>query len=257
MHSLASVGFDRPTMSGHECADEAVLLELEGVSSGYEGRAVTLAVNLRLRLGSFTGLLGVNGSGKTTLLKTIAGILQPVTGKVVFRDINGHAPVLGYVPQREAFDPIFLFSASEVVAMGAQRGFKSGRLSRVKESTLTEQCLSRCGVADLAGQRFSELSGGQKQRMLIARALVAQPDFLLLDEPTAGIDAAASAGIGDLLRELNVQGMTILMVNHELDVVRKLAGEIIWLRRTSVVQGPAADLLSKERAAELFELNLG
>lgn len=244
-------------MSGHERADETVLLELEGVSSGYEGRAVTPPVNLHLRCGSFTGLLGVNGSGKTTLLKTIAGILQPVAGKVVFRNINGHEPVLGYVPQREAFDPIFLFSASEVVAMGAQRGFKSGRLSRGKETTLTGQCLSRCGVADLEGRRFSELSGGQKQRVLIARALAAEPDFLLLDEPTAGIDAAASAGIGELLRELNTQGMTILMVNHELDVVRKLTSEIIWLRRTGVIHGATAGLLSKERVAELFELNLG
>jgi ABC-type Mn2+/Zn2+ transport system ATPase subunit len=247
---VAAVGFDAASMSRPQ--NDGVLLELDGVSAGYEGRAIVSNVSLRLRHGVFAGLLGANGSGKTTLLKTIAGILPPVTGRVSFCKSHAHPPLLGYVPQREAFDPIFLFSAREVVAMGRQR-----RSTRGESARMVENCLQRCGAADFAGRRFSELSGGQKQRVLIARALAAEPDFLLLDEPTAGIDAAASEGIGQLLHELHGQGMTVLMVNHELDVVRRLADEVIWLRRGEILHGPAAELLTTGRAAELLELRLG
>ena len=111
--------------------------------------------------------------------------------------------------------------------------------------------LERTGAANLAHQRFAEISGGQKQRVLIARALVAKPDLLLLDEPTAGVDAPATAAITELLQRLNTEGMTIMMVNHDLPVVRSVARTVWWVRDGNLEQGRAGEMLSRERIEEL------
>ena len=113
------------------------------------------------------------------------------------------------------------------------------------------QALERTGAADLAHKRFAEISGGQKQRVLIARALVADPDLLLLDEPTAGVDAPAVKAITELLQQWNSHGMTILMVNHDLPVVRAVARTVWWVREGTVEQGTAAEMLSRERIEHL------
>ena len=110
---------------------------------------------------------------------------------------------------------------------------------------------------DLSGKNFSQLSGGQRQRVLIARALTAKPDFLLLDEPTAGIDAAATQAIMELLRRLHEQQrLTILMVNHDLTAVRKAVEEVIWLHQGKVLFGPVGELLSREKIEEIMELEI-
>ena len=226
-------------------------MELQGVAVGYDRHAVLAGLDLQIARGTFTGLLGTNGSGKTTLLKTIAGILPPLAGSVTF-----HAPaVLGYVPQRDQLDSVFLFSAFEVALMGVCGRVGAGRGIDRTERERVQDCLRQTGADGFARERFAELSGGQKQRVLIARALAAQADFLLLDEPTAGIDAAATKAIMELLVQLHRErGLTILMVNHDLAAVRQTAQHIIWVRDGKLLQGPTAELLQRDQIEALLQL---
>lgn len=228
-------------------------MTLAGVAVGYDRHAVLSGLDLGIARGSFVGLLGANGSGKTTLLKTIAGVLRPLAGKVSF-----HAPAtLGYVPQRDQLDPVFIFSAFEVALMGVCGRIGAGRFIPRAERERVHECLRQTGADTFARQRFSELSGGQKQRVLIARALAAQADFLLLDEPTAGIDAAATQAIMDLLVKLNRErGLTILMVNHDLVAMRKTVQEIVWLHHGNILRGPVEELLQRQKIEEILQLQL-
>ena len=226
-------------------------MELQGVAVGYDRHAVLAGLDLQIARGTFTGLLGTNGSGKTTLLKTIAGILPPLAGSVTF-----HPPaVLGYVPQRDQLDSVFLFSAFEVALMGVCGRVGAGRRIGSAERGRVLDCLRQTGADGFARERFAELSGGQKQRVLIARALAAQADFLLLDEPTAGIDAAATKAIMELLVQLHRErSLTILMVNHDLAAVRQTAQHIIWVRDGKLLQGPTAELLQRDQIEALLQL---
>jgi ABC-type Mn2+/Zn2+ transport system ATPase subunit len=222
---------------------------------GYGRKAVLPEVNLSLGRGSFTGLLGPNGSGKSTLLKTVLGILPPMSGRICLHPVNGHEPVLGYVPQRESLDPIYLLSAFEVVLMGVCGRVGPGRFISKAERDWARECLAQTGAASLAGKLFSELSGGQKQRVLMARALVTKPDLLMLDEPISGIDASASRSIMELLRELHQkQQQSILMVSHDLNTVRQYAHHVIWLHDGHVLHGPVSELLSREKIEEILDL---
>jgi ABC-type Mn2+/Zn2+ transport system ATPase subunit len=227
------------------------ILELRGVAVGYDRRALLRDLDFRIARGSFTGLLGANGSGKTTVLKTIAGILPPVAGQVTF-----HPPAtLGYVPQRDQLDSIFIFSALEVALMGVCGRIGAGRRIPRAERDHVRDCLRQTGAESFARQRFSELSGGQKQRVLIARALASRADFLILDEPTAGVDAAATNAIIDLLVRLNREKhLTIVMVNHDFAAVRRSADRVIWLHQGTVLQGSVGELLQRDRIEELLQL---
>ncbi|MDB6035745.1 MAG: manganese transporter ATP-binding protein [Verrucomicrobiales bacterium] len=233
------------------------LITLQEVGVGYDRQAVLRGVNLQIRRGTFTGLLGANGTGKSTLLKTLVGIIPAVEGVIQLGNVEGHPAVFGYVPQREALDPIFLLSSFEVVLMGACGRVGPGRRFSHGEKDLAHDCLRRTGADQLSRKRFSQLSGGQKQRVLIARALAARPDMLLLDEPTAGIDTAATQAIMELLRQLHrEQKLTILMVNHDLPVVRRYVDEVIWLHEGKVLQGSVQELLSREKVEQILDLEL-
>ncbi|HYT59412.1 MAG TPA: metal ABC transporter ATP-binding protein [Haliangiales bacterium] len=236
---------------------EESVLALENLAVGYGRRVILPEVNLRLQRGSFTGLLGANGSGKSTLLKTILGILPPLQGRIVLHPVDGRAPVLGYMPQRESLDPIYPLSSFEVVLMAACGRVGPGRFIDQAERDFTRQCLAETGAADLAPKLFSQLSGGQKQRVLMARALATKPDFLFLDEPTAGIDAQATRGVMEVLKEIHDQHrQTILMVSHDLTTVRQYAEEVIWLHEGKIIHGTVRELLTRDKIEELLSLEL-
>jgi ABC-type Mn2+/Zn2+ transport system ATPase subunit len=123
------------------------------------------------------------------------------------------------------------------------------------EKDFAHECLHMTGAGELARRRFAELSGGQQQRVLIARALMTRPDLLVLDEPTTGIDAGAAQDILNTLQQLNSEReLTILMVSHDLMLVRRYVPEVIWLHQGKVLHGPVKELLSRERIEEFMEL---
>jgi ABC-type Mn2+/Zn2+ transport system ATPase subunit len=233
------------------------MLSLKNVAVGYGRRVVLSNVNLTLRRGSFTGLLGANGSGKSTLLKTILGILPPVEGEVILDQVEGRPPVLGYMPQRESLDPIYPLSSFEIVLMAACGRVGPGRFIDRAERRLARRCLVETGTADLGGKLYSHLSGGQKQRVLMARALATRPEFMLLDEPTASIDASATRAVMDVLKRIHRERqLTVLLVSHDLTAVRQYAEDVIWLHEGKLLHGPVTELLTREKIEELMSLEL-
>lgn len=229
-------------------------VRLDKVSAGYHRKPVLEQVSLQIPYGSFAALLGANGSGKTTLLKTVAGILPPLAGSIDFTPIAGRRPGLGFVPQRESLDPHYPLTSLDVVLMGALGRIGPGRPIPKEEKEFARSCLKRVGAERITQRMFAELSGGQKQKVLVARALVTRPDALLLDEPTAGLDAATAQEIMELFAELNrSHGMTLLMVNHDLSAVRRYAREVIWLRNGGALQGTVQEMITPERFEQLLE----
>jgi len=192
------------------------LLRVEEADFGYDGRPVVRRACLEVWPREFVVLLGSNGSGKTTLLRGLLGFLPPLAGRVTRRP----GLRIGYVPQRETLDPLYPLSAFHVARLGAWRDLPFWRLGGARERALTRDALAACRAAELAGRRYGELSGGQRQRVLLARALASEPELLLLDEPTAGIDPEAEEGILDLLRELReAHGLAIWMVTHHVHTI--------------------------------------
>ena len=210
-------------------------------------------ISLSIDRASFTAILGVNGSGKSTLLKTILGLIPPVAGRIETAS-SGGPPVFGYVPQSIQFDPIYLLTGFDVALMGVYGRVGPGRIVPPGERDFTRECLQAAGAEEFARKRFAELSGGQKQRVLIARALATRPDILVLDEPTAGVDREATTAVLEFIARIRrEQGITVLLVTHDFASARHYAEQVIWLHEGTVLYGPAAELLSVERMAEMFE----
>jgi len=232
----------------------APIITLDSLAIGYDGRAVLSGISLSIERGSFTAILGANGSGKSTLLKTLLGLQPPVAGKI---EIAAPA-VFGYVPQAIEFDPLFLLTGFEVALMGVYGRIHAGHFVPQNERAFVRECLRATGAEAFARKKFSELSGGQKQRVLIARALATKPDLLVLDEPTAGVDVAATHSLLEFISQIHVEKkLTILLVTHDLPLVRKHAQQVIWLHQGNILRGTAMELLSRERMAEIFEMEVG
>ena len=176
-------------------------LSLEHVAVGYGRRVVLPDVNLASRAGALPACSARMALANPPSSKLYLGILPPVNGRIVLHPVAGRPLVLGYMPQRESLDPIYPLSSFEVVLMGVCGRVKPGFRIAGVEKDWAHQCLRETGADQLSRKLFSELSGGQKQRILMARALATRPDILLLDEPTAGIDAVATNAIMELLEK--------------------------------------------------------
>ena len=234
------------------------LIEFKHASVGYGSRAVLTGVELSIQHGDFYGILGHNGSGKTTLLKTLLGLIPPVKGGFVARGLHGGAPRYGYVPQKEKLDAIYPLSAYEVAAMGAYRKVQLlQRLRGKSPEAHVRKCLKECGAYELANQRYSDLSGGQKQRVLIARALAAEPEVLVLDEPLAGIDITTQTALLELFGHFKKERkLTILMVSHRIQREKGLFTHVAWCEDGKVHAGTVEQMLSQESLAHIFESEL-
>ncbi len=229
-------------------------ITLQDVDVGYRSRPLFRGLNLRIEQRSFHAILGANGSGKSTLLKTIAGIIPPLRGSVEYGE---GARVIGYVPQKESLDPLYLFSAFDVALMGACRKIGPGRRIGQEARAQAERMLALTGATEFKDRLYSQLSGGQKQRTLIARALMTEPEILILDEPTAGVDPAASETILQLLLHLQQShSMTLLLVTHDLPLVRRHVRAAIWVKDGGIEQGAVAEMLAPKRIGELLGIEL-
>ncbi|MGZ4111883.1 MAG: metal ABC transporter ATP-binding protein, partial [Tumebacillaceae bacterium] len=192
------------------------LAEIRDVMFGYGHVPVLEGLNLQINSGEFIGLTGPNGSAKTTTLKLLLGLLQPQRGKVMLsrRGEDGKSVVVGYVPQQiSSFNAGFPSTVQELVRSGLftrKRWF--GFLPK-EELERIDHVLEQVGMADLRKRKIGELSGGQKQRVCLARALVLEPDLLVLDEPTTGMDVTARSTFYDLVEhQVRAHGRSVLMV---------------------------------------------
>jgi ABC-type Mn2+/Zn2+ transport system ATPase subunit len=233
------------------------LIALEDLAIGYDGHTVLSGISLSIERSSFTAILGANGSGKSTLLKTLLRLQEPVGGRTRVAPTENRPTVFGYVPQSIQFDPLYPLTGFDVALMGTYGRLRPGRLVRESDRTTVRECLRACAADGFARKKFSELSGGQKQRVLIARALATKPDVLVLDEPTAGVDAVATRALLEFISQIHQEKkLTILLVTHDLPLVRKHAQQVIWLHQGKILHGTAAELLTRERMAEIFEMEI-
>jgi zinc transport system ATP-binding protein len=209
------------------------IVELTDLCFSYGGQEVLTEVNLTVRAGDFVSIVGPNGGGKTTLIKLILGLLQPSRGTI---RINGKTPgkggaLIGYVPQQINHNLNFPASALDVVLMGKHdpsRRWPFFRNGHDRSAALA--ALDKMGMGRYTERKITDLSGGQRQRVLIARALVTDPELLVLDEPTASIDTKGQTDFLNLLKELNRE-LTILMVSHDLLVVSAYAKSIACVNK--------------------------
>jgi len=224
-----------------------------GLTYTVDGHTLLEGVTFRIAAGEYVGIIGPNGGGKTTLIKLLLGLLKPTQGEVrVFGKSPDSGSVrrrIGYVPQRVGqLERQFPATVGEIVASGNTAGMKSTGAQAV------QRALELVGVANLRDRVIGTLSGGERQRVFIARALVAQPEVLILDEPTAGVDVGAQESFYDLLARLNTEHkLTVIFVTHDVDFIAHAANKVICLNRRLVCFGaPHAVLQSGELVEALY-----
>jgi len=227
------------------------MLAFDHADLGYGRRRVLTDLNLILNEGDFWGIVGPNGAGKTTILKAMLGILKPMGGQVRRNPTARFA----YVPQRQFMDEVFPLTVMDVALMGRYTlmGVFGRPRKRDRDSVL--ECLGHAGIADLAARPYRELSGGQKQRTLIARALAAEPQALILDEPTNDMDIGSEHAIMELLKHLHDEdNITIVIVSHLLNVVANYARRLALIDGGLRIVGTTDDVLSSANLSDIYEL---
>jgi ABC-type Mn2+/Zn2+ transport system ATPase subunit len=223
--------------------------ELVQVTVRYQELVALENVTLRILRGEFLAVIGPNGSGKTTLVKTILGLVEPAAGTV---RLFGKAPgelgrewwgKVGYVPQLAHIDPRFPIGVFDAVMMGRYGQVGLIRRPGPRDKEAARRALARVGLADLARRQIGRLSGGQRQRVLIARALATEPELLILDEPTTGVDVGTTEGLFDLLDGFHREGMTVVVVSHDVGVVAQHVDQVACVNRRLVAHGRPAEVL--------------
>jgi len=204
-------------------------LTVSDLSIGYDGVAILDDLNFSVEAGSYLCIVGENGTGKSTLLKTISNLQKPVFGDVSFSVPRRE---IGYLPQQTAAQYDFPATVDEVVATGALSHGKWYRpFYSKREKELIAWAIARTNIADIKEKCFRELSGGQQRRVLLARALAAAKNFIILDEPTAGLDPDAVKDFYELLEKINREdNVTIVMVTHDIENAAKYASHILHLQ---------------------------
>lgn len=231
------------------------LIELKDVAFGYGKTSVLKEINLHIHPGQFAALVGPSGAGKTSLLKLILGTLQPTHGQVTMRrDEAGRSrPRIGYVPQLETVDWNFPVTVGQVVLMGRTSHATLWPWPSRTDRRLMAAMLEQLGLDNLMNRHIRDLSGGQQQRVFLARALISQPDILVLDEPTSGVDMRTAENVLHLLADLNRQGMTILITTHDLNAAAAHLPWVICLNRAIIAQGPPEVVFTEPVLNETYQ----
>ncbi|MBI5632237.1 MAG: metal ABC transporter ATP-binding protein [Nitrospirae bacterium] len=231
------------------------IVEARDLSVAFDGRQVLSGVNFSIRQGDYIGLVGPNGSGKSTLIKCMLGLIRSSHGAI---SLFGSAPVemknrerIGYLPQRmDFFNPRFPTTVTEVISQGLIATRRAGKSSGREE---IEKVIELLDLLGLRNRLIGELSGGQQQRVIIARALVNEPDFLILDEPTSALDPEVRESFFELLHELNEKKRaTIVLVTHDIGGVGQYATKLMYLDKKVIFFGGFDEFCHSENMASFF-----
>jgi len=228
------------------------IIKLSQINFKYQHNLILEDINLEIKKGDFLGLVGPNGGGKTTLIKIILGLLTPNQGQVeIFgQDINKFSDwsKIGYVPQKNSADTFqFPISVKEIVALGrlSQKRFFDHLNSQ--DQKIIDQSLQDVDLLTHKNSLISELSGGQQQRVFIARALASQPQLLILDEPTTGVDSQTQVNFYSLLRKFNQKmGITIILISHDIEMITKEVTRVACINTKLTCHLDTADYLSSD-----------
>ncbi len=238
------------------------LLDVHGLSVEIGKRSILDKVNLHVEPGQFIALVGANGSGKTSLLKAINGILPASQGEIIFsgKALQAYhsselASRLAYLPQGNQF--FWPVSVENLIMLGRLPCLKPWQSAGDQDYEKLVQVMHYCDVTDLAKRRISELSGGERARVMLARALVAEPELLLADEAIAGLDPEHQLQILQLFQDLVRQGMSIILVIHDLSLAVRYC-EFFYLLKSGKMhaQGTAHKVLTEDNMASVFNIRL-
>jgi ABC-type Mn/Zn transport systems, ATPase component len=222
------------------------IVEVHDLTVAYNQKPVLWDIELEIPRGRLAAIVGPNGAGKTTLLKSILGLIKPISGQVIFNDLNG-APItklknrIGYVPQSESVDWDFPATVFDVVLMG--RYGHIGWIKRPKKEDKQKalEIIKKVGLEEYADRQISQLSGGQQQRVFLARALVQDAEIYFMDEPFKGVDAKTEKVIIDLLKKLQDSGKTVIVVHHDLQTVPEYFDWVTLINLQIIANGPVSE----------------
>jgi ABC-type Mn2+/Zn2+ transport system ATPase subunit len=237
-----------------DAATGPVTVAVDGVSAGYGRRPALTDVSLEVRAGSLLAVIGPNGAGKSTLLKLIAGLIRPSAGRltVLGEPPGAAARSVAYLPQAEAVDWEFPLTVTEVVMMGRYARLGIGREPRAVDRARVADALETVGMADAARRQIGALSGGQRRRVFLARALAAEPELYLLDEPVTGVDVRTQEDLMDVLEAEARSGKTVIATTHDLICAAQRFHEAALLNGRLVAHGPADLVLDQRLLAETY-----
>ena len=214
-------------------------LTCENLTLGYNSKIILENLNFSVNAGDYLCIVGENGSGKSTLMKTILHLLKPISGTIKTGD-GLLADEIGYLPQQTEVQRDFPASVREIVLSGCQSRCGRRPFYIKEEKTLARDTMEKLGILPLERRCYRELSGGQQQRVLLARALCATQKMLLLDEPVTGLDPEATEEMYELIKKLNDDGITIIMISHDIDTALQYASHILNIGK-NIFFGEAKD----------------
>lgn len=229
----------------------------QNLSVGYDGKAVLQDLSFEVSAGDYLCIVGENGSGKSTLMKTILGLQNPISGKVLTGD-GLRKNEIGYLPQQTQVQKDFPASVREIVLSGCQGYCGIRPFYSKSEKRLAEENIKKMQIENLSKRCYRELSGGQQQRVLLARALCATRKILLLDEPVSGLDPKVSAQMYELIEKLNREdGITVIMISHDIGAAIRYASHILHIgdsvffgTKNEYLQSPQGSLFNAEKGGD-------
>ncbi len=204
------------------------LLTVRDLSLGYDSHAIAEGLNFTVEAGDYLCIVGENGSGKSTLMKTLLHLQEPVGGEILIGD-GLKKNEIGYLPQQTVVQKDFPASVREIVLSGCGGRCGLRPFYSKEDKRLAAENMERMGITDLSRRCYRELSGGQQQRVLLARALCATRKLLLLDEPVSGLDPKVTADMYELIARLNREGLTVIMISHDIDAAVRYATHILHI----------------------------
>ncbi len=234
-------------------------LSIEDLTVAYEKKPVLWDIDLNVPRGAFMAIVGPNGAGKSTLIKTVLGLIKSTSGRFHFASYLGKGKQLknniAYVPQSGSVDWDYPATVLDVVIMGTY-----GKLGWIKragkaEKDLALSCIEKVAMTSFVDRQISQLSGGQQQRVFLARALAQQADFYLMDEPFKGVDALSEKAILDLLRQLQKERKTIVVVHHDLQTVEKYFDYVAFLNTRVIASGKVSEVFTDENVYAAYHTN--
>ncbi|MBA2255319.1 MAG: metal ABC transporter ATP-binding protein [Chloroflexi bacterium] len=232
----------------------AVAVRLDDVTVGYGARLALSHVTLEVPAGSLLAVIGPNGAGKSTLIKVMAGLLKPWSGRIetLGGPSGANARRIAYVPQAELVDWHFPVSVGDVVTMGRYPLIGIGRRPGARDRELVTRALVTVGMERLADRQIGALSGGQRRRVFLARALAAEPDLYLLDEPVTGVDATTQEDLMDVLEAETRTGKTVIATTHDLLCAAQRFHDVAFVNQRLVSTGPAGSVFDQRLLAETY-----
>jgi ABC-type Mn2+/Zn2+ transport system ATPase subunit len=224
----------------------------EALRLGYGGRTVVEEADFEVGRGEFWFFIGPNGCGKTTLLKAILGLLRPRSGRIALAAELRDRSLVGFVPQRYDQKGALPTTVREFVLLGTV----GTRITRTELSERLSWALSAVGIGTLAGRDLWSLSGGQRQRAVLARALIRRPQLLILDEPTTGLDLAATDGLLRFLESLHSSGLTLIAVSHDLATAARYASHVGLFDHGRVLAGRREEVITSENLGRVYGVRM-